>query len=507
MSEEVEGLFSTISFVVDDRGFKKLEDYLFLATSTFSELNIKTEQYEDNLRNIAKATRDLSTLKMPKIPEISKVPPVGRENAPKSPKSPANDPLVGALGRGSTRFNKPRAQGGSAALSAFNIPRIKGVGNLGKLGGMAATLAPLAITFGAVGLAITGVGIALSKTVKAFGKYAQRQANVLNQSQLLASSLGLQQSQILGLADAYKTLGLDASNYLAAVKGVQSVQAGLAVGIAPEQQVMDLAVAGVQGGADALLRGDTDELIRLIGVQVTNLKAMGENGKRQLAVLNNSFPALVKEAKARELSVTQTGRTPAQIAARITGIRFQGVEGGEAGVAKRSAQLNVALQLLSAQFDNMWNLAINKGLPVITDLVKWFGALLESFVDLSMSFSLGTVDFFANFSENLKAGFAAVSETISTFVGDLVDKLKSPFETAVEAVKQVGTNVTDSLQAPQLGISASGYPTYTTPTANTNNKTSINVVINANSANAEEVARHVQNLADNAHNTSGPLGN
>jgi hypothetical protein len=501
MSEEVEGLFSTISFVVDDKGFKKLEDYLFLASSAFSELNVKTEEYEDNLKRIAKSTRELGGLKFPKIPTSQ--PRAARPERPtQRPERPANDPLVGSLGRGLTRYGQPRARAGARGAKANFAGSFPELAGLSRIGGMATKLAPLAGSLGVVGLAITGISIAVKKVVSAFGRFAQKQATVINQSQILASSLGLQQSQILGLADAYKTLGLDSGNYLAAVKGVQGVQAGLAMGQSPEQQLMALAVGGVAGGAGALLSGDTDKLIELIGSQLKKLDAMGVNGKKQLAVLNTNFPELVKEARARDISRRQVGKDPAQIARELTATRLEGVEGGAEGLATKSAKLNLALAKLGATFDNFINLMMDNGLPVITNLVTWTNNFITGFKELSLEFA----DFITDI-DKIKKLFSSLFDSLTEGFNDIIERVKHPFDAVVDKVSSAFTT-------PELAISASGFPTYRSPSNQTSNKNmtnNFNVTVHANGANAEEVGavikRELGKEIDQTAQSNSPLGN
>lgn len=508
MAEEVEGLYSTISFVVDDRGFKKLEDYLFLATQTFSELNVKTEQYEDNLKRIATATREISGLKLPKIPKIEIKEPSTRQ---RTKPNKSQDPDVGALGRQSTRFNRPSQRNAPQMGGMLNFAGAQG---LAKLGSKAKGITPLLMRLGAVGFALGAITLALKGTLKVFSKYAEKQAAVINQSQMLASSLGLQQNQVLGLADAYKTLGLDASNYFNSVRAVAGVQAGLAVGQSPEQQLINLAVAGVGGGAGALLSGDTDKLIELIGIQVKNLEAMGENGKRQLAVLTTNFPELVKEAKARELSLTQTGETPEQRKNRLNAIRFADVEGGEGALAKASAQLNKALQTTRAQFDRFANNIAEMVLPVLTGLVNWANDIVKAFQDFEyikfFNKIIGFIkDFIVSLTQHLQELLASPFEKIAEVGNDVKEKIVE----YVEPVKNIQTQGGYSLR----DMSAYPYqPTnYQTTNANSQNnrniKNDVYVNVYAGGADAKQVAEivgsNLQKRLDETSNSDIPLGN
>lgn len=495
MSEEVEGLFSTISFVVDDKGFKKLEDYLFLASATFSELNVKTEEYEDNLKRIAKVTRELSGLRLPKIP---------KQTAPivsSGSRRASNDLDIGSLGRESTRFGRPRDTGRGGGRGAGFASGLEG------FGAKAGKISPLLSRLGAVGLAFTAISVAVSATVKALSKFAQTQSKILNQSQLLASSLGLQQSQILGLADAYKTLGLDSSQYLNAVKGVQDVQAGLALGRAPLQQLTDLAVAGVEGGAGALLTGDTDKLISLIGKQVNQLESMGEAGKKQLAVLNSSFPELVKEAKARELSQAQTGRTPAQIARELTQTRFRGIEGGEKGLAARSSQFNLALERLQARFTNIFNIVASSWLPILISLTNWLTKAIDSLRDFNTFLSGKLIEGIDTFKQSISEFFDNFSKKISDFMEKITDPISSFYNENIKpVVEKAGEIANQALLMPDPEVSTTGFQNFATSKTN-NTKNDVKITVNANGVDAHEVARILQSKVDQASQSSMPLGN
>lgn len=501
MSEEVEGLFSKISFVVDDTGFKKLEDYLFLASSTFSELNVKTEEFEENLRRIAKSTRELSKLKYPKIPDV----PTPRQRSQRAPYSPE----IGELGRASTRFSQRGGQ-------RLNFAGVKGFEGFG---GMASKITPLAGSLGLVGLALTGVGIALKKVIMGFSRYAQQQAKVINQSQILATSLGLQQSQILGLADAYKTLGLDSGDFLASVKGVQGAQAGLAMGKSPEQQLIALAVGGVRGGAGALLSGDTDKLIQLVGEQVNRLEAMGETGKRQLAVLNANFPELVKEAQKRQISVAQIGRTPEQLARELTKTRFEDVAGGTAEVAKKSAQFNLALQRLKATFENFKNIMISQSLPAFTSFIEGINNVITKIKKVTLEFGL-----FISKLDNIKTLFLDIFDSVSTSLKSILEKIKHPMEAAyqeevqplISSFSSFMDKISNALAAPQLAYATSSLPPARRPdsgnTNNTQNQTNnVNINVHAQNSNPQEVAEMIRNEfkkeIEHASQSNQPIGN
>jgi len=339
--------------------------------------------------------------------------------------------------------------------------------------------------------AITLITAAFVKLTNAAINFSKAQEKAFRDTQLTASMLNLQTSQILGLSDAYKITSKNADAYLSTAEKFRDIQAGLSLGEINQKDLITLNRIGAISAISSYLNNDLKGFSENLFNRYNDLQKQGD--KQLVDLILTQFPNFIKSQQQITQTKEATGLTPTEIAKKLQ------IETYGADYVKRTEQLaketerfKLATSELSAAFNKgLVNLAIDI-LPLVTKVIYKIRDLVNAINDSSFITSLRTV--------------------IELFSGTLPKEVTSFNARKVEMKPVLQPTISNYSLIPQAAKTYNTNSNVSNDSKSTiNNNNNLNVQVHTNNASKDDIISAIneswEHVLQSTYKSCNPVGN